>query len=214
MSHRRTTIACTGVADPVGISGCILGGEPLMRVVIWQSPAPSNGRFNDPLLLSDPVVVLTLPAYSMAIADNHRVVYETEIDADINAVWNAFTTNEGLNAWMAPLVEINLDIGGKMKVNYNEKARLAIQRRSRTQSCLLIQNACFLLRPRSSQRGFRSKDAARLRGPCSTSQNCHHLAPRSQLSALVTPTVSNPKGCEQYFLLPPTNSHSASSMRH
>ena len=44
-------------------------------------------------------------ACSVMAADNNRVVYETEIDADINAVWNAFTTNDGLRTWMAPLVD-------------------------------------------------------------------------------------------------------------
>ena len=61
---------------------------------------------------------------SVAIADDHRVVYETEIDADIDAVWNAFTTNDGLQSWMAPLVEIELVVGGKMKANYNAKGRI------------------------------------------------------------------------------------------
>ena len=63
-------------------------------------------------------------ACSIATADDNRVVYETEIDADIHAVWNAFTTNEGLATWMAPLVEIELVIGGKMKANYNANGKI------------------------------------------------------------------------------------------
>ena len=57
-------------------------------------------------------------------ADDDRVVYETVIDADINAVWNAFTTNDGLQKWMAPLIEIDLAVGGKMKANYNPEGKL------------------------------------------------------------------------------------------
>ena len=36
--------------------------------------------------------------------------YRHEVEADIDAVWWAFTTNEGLRAWMAPLVEIELAV--------------------------------------------------------------------------------------------------------
>ena len=34
-----------------------------------------------------------------ARAEETRAVYETEIDADVTAVWEAFTTAEGLRAW-------------------------------------------------------------------------------------------------------------------
>ncbi len=61
---------------------------------------------------------------SVVAADNNRVVYETEIDADIDAVWNAFTTNDGLQKWMASLVEIEFAVGGKMKSNYNAKGKI------------------------------------------------------------------------------------------
>ena len=70
------------------------------------------------------ITLFASSVYSVAIADDHRVVYETEIDADIDAVWNAFTTNDGLQSWMAPLVEIELMVGGKMKANYNAKGRI------------------------------------------------------------------------------------------
>lgn len=51
--------------------------------------------------------------------DGSRAEYETELDAGIDAVWVAFTTGEGLRAWMAPLVEIDLAVGGKMRSNYD-----------------------------------------------------------------------------------------------
>ena len=45
--------------------------------------------------------------------------HEGLIDAPIHEVWNAFTTTEGLKSWMAPLADIELRVGGKMRVNYN-----------------------------------------------------------------------------------------------
>lgn len=67
---------------------------------------------------------LVLIVCAVATADDDRVVYEAEIDADIESVWTAFTTNEGLRAWMAPLVEIELAVGGKMKANYDADGRI------------------------------------------------------------------------------------------
>ncbi len=63
-------------------------------------------------------------ACSVMAADNNRVVYETEKDADIDAVWNAFKTNDRLRTWMAPIVEMELAVGGKMKSNYNAKGKI------------------------------------------------------------------------------------------
>ena len=70
------------------------------------------------------LIAVLCSACSVMAADSNRVVYETEIDADIDAVWNAFTTNDGLQTWMAPLVEIELAVGGKMKSNYNANGRI------------------------------------------------------------------------------------------
>ena len=69
--------------------------------------------------------LLAGPWVSTAPIDDHgRVVYEAEIDAEIEAVWQAFTTSEGLRSWMAPLVDIDLAVGGKMRANYDPKGEL------------------------------------------------------------------------------------------
>jgi len=69
--------------------------------------------------------VLTMCA-SLAAGEikDSRAVYETEINASIGDVWKAFTTQEGLRSWMAPLVEIDLAVGGKIRSNYNAKGTL------------------------------------------------------------------------------------------
>ena len=53
-----------------------------------------------------------------------REVTQTEVDASIDDVWSAFTTTSGLRRWCAPLVEIDLKVGGKMRTNYDSKGEI------------------------------------------------------------------------------------------
>ena len=55
---------------------------------------------------------------------DNRELIETEVEASIDEVWNAFTTTSGLQTWCAPLVEIDLKVGGKMKANYDLKGEI------------------------------------------------------------------------------------------
>ena len=41
------------------------------------------------------------------------------VDAPIEAVWDAFTTKEGIESWMVPHAEIDLRVGGKMRTTYD-----------------------------------------------------------------------------------------------
>ncbi len=49
---------------------------------------------------------------------------EIEVPADIASVWKAFSTAEGLQSWMAPVVHIDLKIGGIMESSYNPAAKM------------------------------------------------------------------------------------------
>ena len=60
----------------------------------------------------------------IADAQEPREVFEVEIDASIEDIWNAFTTTEGLKSWVAPLADIDLKIGGKWRANYNKDGQL------------------------------------------------------------------------------------------
>lgn len=84
-----------------------------------------------------PCIVLFLSTFQPAIAEDgsrsghtmeeapsQTVAYEHEIDAGVEDVWNAFTTDEGLKSWMAPIAKIELRIGGKMTSNYNKDGQL------------------------------------------------------------------------------------------
>lgn len=52
------------------------------------------------------------------------LVHEGVVDAPPSQVWAAYTTSAGLRSWMAPVADIDLRIGGRMKTNYNAKGTL------------------------------------------------------------------------------------------
>lgn len=107
------------------------------------------------------VVAIILCAASCATADDGRVVYETEIDADINAVWNAFTTNDGIQLWMAPLAEIDLSVGGKMKANYNPKGKIGDETTIENTILSFDPKRMLSLKATKFPKGFPFEDAAK-----------------------------------------------------
>ena len=52
------------------------------------------------------------------------IVSEATIEAPVEAVWAAWTTSDGLRAWLAPHAETELRLGGLMRTNYNAKGAL------------------------------------------------------------------------------------------
>jgi uncharacterized protein YndB with AHSA1/START domain len=52
------------------------------------------------------------------------ISHEGVVNGRIEQVWAAFTTSEGLRAWLAPHAEIDLRVGGLMRTNYNKDGRL------------------------------------------------------------------------------------------
>lgn len=69
-------------------------------------------------------VSLLLILVSWTFADERPIISEAVIPASLDDVWHAWTTNAGLQAWLAPHVEIDLKIGGKMRSNYDPKGKL------------------------------------------------------------------------------------------
>jgi uncharacterized protein YndB with AHSA1/START domain len=62
--------------------------------------------------------VLVLAA-AAAAAEEPRAVHVAEVDAGLTEVWAAFTTDEGLRTWMAPLAEIELAVGGTIRTSFD-----------------------------------------------------------------------------------------------
>lgn len=72
-------------------------------------------------------LLLLIQVSSLSAQDgdrSDRAVYETEIKAPVGEVWKAFTTRAGLEAWMAPRVDIDLKVGGTMRANYDPKGKI------------------------------------------------------------------------------------------
>jgi uncharacterized protein YndB with AHSA1/START domain len=70
-----------------------------------------------------PVVEQTLKR-KQPPSDESRQVTEGTIDAPLDAVWNAFTTKEGQEAWNVAHAEIDLKIGGMMRTHYDAKGQI------------------------------------------------------------------------------------------
>jgi hypothetical protein len=49
---------------------------------------------------------------------------ESTVPASRNEVWKAFTTSAGLKKWIAPIVSIDLLIGGSLSTNYDKAATI------------------------------------------------------------------------------------------
>lgn len=69
-------------------------------------------------------VTATLTICSALAAQEARELFETEIDASVDEIWNAFTTSDGLQSWVAPLADIDFRVGGKWRANYNKEGKL------------------------------------------------------------------------------------------
>ena len=69
-------------------------------------------------------VSATIAISTALVAQEAREVYEVEIDASVDDIWNAFTTTEGLQTWVAPLADIDFRVGGKWRANYNKDGKL------------------------------------------------------------------------------------------
>ena len=67
------------------------------------------------------VAALSVPA---AAQDVTPVTVDGSVGAPVNAVWDAWTTNEGLRSWLTPQADIDLRVGGLIRTNYREQERL------------------------------------------------------------------------------------------
>jgi uncharacterized protein YndB with AHSA1/START domain len=70
-----------------------------------------------------PVVEQTLKR-KQPRSDPSRQMTEAIIDAPLDAVWNAFATKEGQEAWNVAHAEIDLKIGGQMRTHYDAKGEI------------------------------------------------------------------------------------------
>ena len=73
------------------------------------------------LLLATVVAATSVPALAQDVGP---ISHEGIVESSLDRVWSAFTTSEGLQAWLAPHAEIELKVGGLMRTNYNAQGQL------------------------------------------------------------------------------------------
>lgn len=62
---------------------------------------------------------------SYSTATGERVLrLEAIVPAPIESVWGAWTTQEGLKSWIAPVVAVDFRVGGTISTNYDSKSRI------------------------------------------------------------------------------------------
>jgi uncharacterized protein YndB with AHSA1/START domain len=70
------------------------------------------------------VAVAAIPGPAIAAETGEPVTSEIVIAVPASAIWNAYTVNEEIEAWMTPSSEINLAIGGEWLTSYAEGSAL------------------------------------------------------------------------------------------
>jgi uncharacterized protein YndB with AHSA1/START domain len=63
-------------------------------------------------------------AIMLPAATVEPVVTESIVNAPVEAVWNAFTTRQGLESWMVARTEIDLKVGGLWRTSYSKESTL------------------------------------------------------------------------------------------
>lgn len=59
------------------------------------------------------------------VDDNYlTLVQEFTVKTSLENAWNAYTTSEGWEAWVAPMAVVNLKPGGTISTNYNPNGKL------------------------------------------------------------------------------------------
>jgi hypothetical protein len=71
-------------------------------------------------------IAQAVPDTSTQTESRGRVLrIESIVPASRDEVWKAFTTSAGLKKWIAPIVSVDLRIGGSLSTNYDKAATIA-----------------------------------------------------------------------------------------
>ena len=70
------------------------------------------------------IPILLCGAMLFAAAPAEPIVTEGIVNAPVDAVWKAFTTQQGLESWMVAKTEIDLTAGGSWRTSYSKESTL------------------------------------------------------------------------------------------
>jgi uncharacterized protein YndB with AHSA1/START domain len=97
------------------------GAQRTLRV----TPGKSAAWRRKMIIRTAQVLLIALLATGSVSAQNlDPIVSEAIIEAPVEAVWSAWSTAEGLRAWLAPHADIEMRPGGLMRTNYRAQGSL------------------------------------------------------------------------------------------
>jgi uncharacterized protein YndB with AHSA1/START domain len=70
------------------------------------------------------LILATVVALGKPAPAQEHISHEGIVDASVHDVWKAYTTKEGLESWMVAHADIALEVGGRMRTNYDPKGTL------------------------------------------------------------------------------------------
>ena len=99
---------------------CRLGVSLMLTLLIGVAGSPARATGQP---AADPDERITSRVETTAAGE--LILVETvEIRASLAAVWEAFTTPAGYASWAAPVVEIDLRVGGTIRTHYDPSAQI------------------------------------------------------------------------------------------
>lgn len=100
----------------------------LILVPLAPVAAVLLSTFEDPVRGAQKPAAPAIPSIQHRIETNaageRTLIEEVRIHAPLSAVWAAYTTNAGMQAWAAPVVEVDLRAGGTIQSNYNPQSKI------------------------------------------------------------------------------------------
>src|SRR5215207_856667 len=75
-------------------------------------------------LILSVTVAMVLMAASLPAAPADPLVQEAVVNGPVEAVWKAWTTKAGLEAWLVAKTEIELKVGGIWRTSYSKESNL------------------------------------------------------------------------------------------
>ena len=96
---------------------------------------------------------------SIASPGDDRILRESiVIAAPREKVWTAFATTEGLRAWEAPVVTIDLKVGGFLEDSYDPKARIGDRNNIKNEILGFLPGELLILRNTQAPADFKYAD--------------------------------------------------------
>lgn len=107
------------------------------------------------LLLAAPAVAQEVTSRTYQGEDGSTVlVHELAVPASRDAVWEAFTTSEGLMTWAVPFARVDFRLGGIWESSYDAQAKPGAEGNIRTRYLSYVPGRMFAMQALAAPPGF------------------------------------------------------------